>query len=124
MIDPVATARGTDTRDPAATARGTDMIALGSSTERRVEIDCGGCAGDSFVALRSHLSTFGRSIGRRQQLRKIDRLKQVLFAIEDADVRTVELVRRTCQEIAIHLFHVTEEVRRVMDSINQCERAD
>src|SRR5687768_1504152 len=100
MIDPVATAPGTDTK-------------------RRVKIDCGSRTGDSFVALRSHLRTFRRSIGRRLQLREIDRLKQILFAIEDADVRTVELVRRTCQEIAIDLFHVTEEVRRVMDSINQ-----
>src|SRR5687767_1210591 len=133
MIDPVATAPGTDTPVAIPTRRDTDTSALacdGRATapiqgyERGVEIDCGGRAGDSFVALRSHLCTFGRGIGRGLQLREIDRFKQVLFAVEDADVRTIELVRRTCKEVAVHFLNVAEKVRRVMDGINQCERAD
>src|SRR5207248_5455509 len=91
--------------DPLATARGTYIFAStrgAMNSKRRIKINGRGCAGDAFMILRAHLSAFRRVVRRRLEPGKVYRFQQFLLAVERAHVRTVKLVSRARQEIAIH----------------------
>src|ERR1044072_5415343 len=89
--------------------------------QRSIKLNCGCGAGDTFMALRAHLSPLWRRVGCRLEFGKIDGFEQIFLAVEDADVRSVEFVSRAGQKITIRRFHIAEEIRSVVHGINQLQ---
>src|SRR6266404_8949040 len=64
--------------------------ARGTRYQRGIEINGGSGASDAFVVLGAHFRSFGGDVRRGLQPGKVDRLQQVVLAIEDAHVRSVK----------------------------------
>jgi hypothetical protein len=75
------------------------------------------------VILRPRLEPLGRRVGRRIETWHVDALEQLAPAVQDADVRSVKLVRGAGEEITSHLAHVDRLVRREVDRVDEHERA-
>ena len=96
---------------------------LGTSIDSGEEIDRGSGADDPLVILRAGLEPLRRRVGRGLQLGHVERSQQVAAPVEHADVRAVELVGGAGQQIAAERAHVDERVRRVVNRVDERQRA-
>src|ERR1700738_590271 len=80
----------------------------------------GGCrADDAFVILRSRLEPLRRLLGRGLELRNIECVHKLASAIENAGVRSIELVRRADEKITADGSYVDEIVWREVHGIDE-----
>src|SRR5437867_11515821 len=77
-------------------------------SERSEEIHCNGRSCDSLMILGAGLGAFRRSIGCRDEFRKIERAEQVVPAVENSDMRAIELVGGAAKEVAIPIAHIDQ----------------
>ena len=97
-------------------------MVLGTNTLHELH----GCGdpGDAFLILRARLRTFRRRVGCRLDLRKWKGLQKIASRVQDPDVRPVELVGATRQEVAADSLDVDRRVRREMNGVDEQHGAD
>src|SRR5947199_896008 len=83
-------------------------------SERSEEIHCSGRACDSFMILGAGLGAFRRSIGCRDQFRKIKRAEEVVSAVKNYDMRAVTLVGGAGEEVETPIEHIDIVMRIVV----------
>ena len=105
---------------------GVGLLLVLLTVETGVFRDRAGVAADS-VATRGRATTrllaLRRRVGGGHKLGKFDCFEQLLFAVEDADVRPVKLIGGAGEEVATQGAHVSEDVGHVMDRVNEHKRA-
>jgi hypothetical protein len=82
-----------------------------------------GQAGEAFVILRARLPTVWYGVILRTNFVGAKTLECFARAVDDAEVRTKELVRGTRQKVATKFLNIDQAMRRVMHSVNECQRS-
>ena len=75
------------------------------------------------MVLRPCLEALGRGVGRGIETWHVDALEQCALPKKNAHVRTIELVRRTGEEIAVERLHVDQLVWREVHGVDVDERS-
>src|SRR5215217_7314078 len=75
------------------------------------------------MILSSGFQSFRRIIRSRFEFWNIERLKEILSAVEYSDVRTIKFVGRQREEITTDLLHIDQFMSRVVNSINETKSA-
>ena len=91
--------------------------------ERRQEVDGRAGARDSFVVEGAGLHPLGGGLRCGRELRGIEGLEPVAPAVQDSDVRPVELVGRAGEEVAADRADVHQRVGGIVDRVHEGERA-
>lgn len=83
------------------------------------EVDGGGGADDAFVVLGSGLEALGAVVGSGEEFGRVEFFEEFEAAVEDADVRSVELVGGAGEEVAAPLLDVDEVVWCVVYGVDE-----
>src|SRR5437868_13962188 len=92
--------------------------------ERGEKLDRRRGSDDPFVVLRSGLESLRRVLRGGIETRRIERLDERALTPQYADVRPIELIGRAGEIVAADCLRVDEDVRRVVDSVDERQRAD
>src|SRR5205085_3653705 len=97
------------------------LLAERCSYPREV-LHCPKHTSDGLKTLRSCLEFVGRLIASWTYLVRSQLVEQLVFAIEDARMRSKKLVGRACQKITIQSLYIDRLVRCILDGIDVAER--
>ena len=104
---------------------GRDLVATGCAlAEARQVVDCGDEPCEALVVLRACLPAIGGVVGRGPDLVGLEAGKEIAGTGHDAEVRAVELVRRTEQDVGAERREFDRAVWRQMHRIGDRQGAD
>src|ERR1700723_3275296 len=78
---------------------------------------------DQFMQLRSRFPTIRQRIRRGPHLIRLEPQQMLALAVQRSHMRAEEFIRRTREKIAIERANVNQSVRRVVNRIDEHQRA-
>jgi hypothetical protein len=87
-------------------------------------VDGGADSRDEFLKLRTGFPAIGACVGRGANFIRMKFLEQLALAVERAHVRAEEFVGRADEKIGVERAHIDRAVRRVVNGVDEHERAD